>query len=35
VESPDPSLGFSIPGRIAIAHHLIRDWSEREELHTH
>ena len=35
VESPDPSLGFSIPGRIAIAHHLIRDWSELEGGHTH
>ncbi|HLF76390.1 MAG TPA: NAD(+) diphosphatase [Dehalococcoidia bacterium] len=35
IESPDPSLGFSVPGRIAIAHHLIKDWSELEGAHTH
>ncbi len=28
VERPDPSLGFSVPGRIAIAHHLIKAWTE-------
>jgi NAD+ diphosphatase len=30
VNSPDPSLGFTIPGRVAIAHHLLKAWSERE-----
>ena len=30
ITSPSPELGFSIPDRIAIAHHLIRDWAELE-----
>ncbi len=31
IEAPDPSLGFSVPGRIAIAHHLIKDWVEEHD----
>lgn len=27
--SPDPSLGFALPGPFAIAHHLIKAWVER------
>jgi NAD+ diphosphatase len=30
---PDPSLGFTIPGSIAIAHHLIRDWAQMPPEH--
>ena len=29
VASPDPSLGFALPGPFAIAHHLIKAWTER------
>ncbi len=29
VAEPDPTLGFSLPGPFAIAHHLIKAWSER------
>ncbi len=30
--APDPSLGFSVPTSIAIAHHIIKAWSERADL---
>jgi NAD+ diphosphatase len=30
VYEPSPDLGFSVPGRIAIAHHLIKAWVDRE-----
>jgi NAD+ diphosphatase len=29
VVAPDPALGFSVPGPIAIAHYLIKAWSEQ------
>jgi NAD+ diphosphatase len=29
--SPGPELGFSVPGRVAIAHHLIKAWCEEGE----
>lgn len=29
VAAPDPSLGFSVPGPIAIAHYLVKTWSEQ------
>ncbi len=30
LKGPDPSLGFTVPGRLAIAHHIIKAWCERE-----
>ena len=29
IAAPDAALGFAVPGPIAIAHHLIRAWTER------
>jgi NAD+ diphosphatase len=36
VASPNPELGFAVPGPVAIAHHLIKAWAElsEEELRT-
>ncbi len=28
VISPDPAVGFTVPGRLAIAHHIIKAWCE-------
>lgn len=28
---PDPALGFTVPGRIAIAHHLLKAWVAAED----
>jgi NAD+ diphosphatase len=28
LSGPDPALGFTVPGRLAIAHHIIKAWCE-------
>jgi NAD+ diphosphatase len=32
IDDPDPSLGYGVPGRVAIAHHIIKDWSEQPDV---
>jgi NAD+ diphosphatase len=32
IDAPDPSLGYGVPGRVAIAHHIIKDWSEQPDV---
>jgi NAD+ diphosphatase len=28
IAAPGPELGFSVPGKVAIAHHIIKAWCE-------
>jgi NAD+ diphosphatase len=32
IDAPDPSLGYGVPGKVAIAHHIINDWSEQPDV---
>jgi NAD+ diphosphatase len=31
IRRPDPVLGFAMPGSVAIAHHIIKDWCEQSD----